>query len=89
MNWRVKDMATLNEQTRGFSLVKEVSSTTQPARGASASPPASSMASCARGRASSRPTCSSIWRTPATIRSEAHVGEGSRHDGGDRPVPAR
>ena len=69
MNWRVKLPITLNEQTRGLSLVKEVIKYySTGTRRAQRSPPASSTASCARGPASRAPTCSSTWPMPATTR---------------------
>ena len=90
MNWRVKLPITLNEQTRGLSLVKEVikyyATGTRRAR--------------ADGRrrlrlrahaAGPRESRHAVPHGPCQLRygAEAAAREGTRHDGGDRPVPAR
>ena len=89
MNWRSKVPITLNEQTRGLSLVKEVIKYYTTGRGALASPPAWSTASAHAARPQNRPTYGSTWRMPATTRRRSGSWKRTRNDRGDRPVPAR
>ena len=90
MNWRVKLPITLNEQTRGLSLVKEVIKYYSTGRGALAL-----TAGVVYGFVRTRPGLESarhaVPHGACQLRhgAEAAAREGARHDGGDRPVPAR
>ena len=68
MNWRVKLPITLNEQTRGLSLVKEVIKYYATGRARSPDRRRRLRLRAHAAGPRERPTCSSTWRMPATIR---------------------
>ena len=90
MNWRVKQPITLNEQTRGLSLVKEVIKYYTTGRGV-----LSLTAGVVYGFVRTRPGLESpdmqfhMAHASYDAIAEARARARTRHDGGDRPVPAR
>ena len=90
MNWRVKLPITLNEQTRGLSLVKEVIEVLfHRARRARAD--RRRRLRLRAHAAGPRDARHAVPHGPCQLRhgAEAAARERTRHDGGDRPVPAR